>query len=601
MFPYPSGTGLHVGHPEGYIATDVFARYQRMTGHHVLHPMGWDAFGLPAEQYALETGQHPRVTTRQNIDTIRRQLRRLGFGYDSRRRSTPPIPASTAGRSGSSCRSSTPGSTSGPARPGRSRSWSPSSSRARAVGVGPTAGDWDGADRHRAAPADRRATGWPTSPRSRSTGAPAWARCWPTRRSPPTAGATSATSRSTGGRCGSGCCASPRWRAPDRRPGRAGLAGGVKQMQRNWIGASDGAIDLAAAGRPAGSRVEVFTTRPDTLFGATYMVLAPEHPLVDRLVADAWPAGTPPAWRSGGREPRGGRRRVPGSDGPAAATGSARPAAPRPASSPAPTPSTRSTGEPDSGLHRRLRADGLRHRRHHGRARPRRARLRVRRVRFEPAGHGTVIDSRRRVRRTCRASPAGRPGQPGRDRRCPIRLAGTGLATGRPLARTGCATGCSAGSATGASRSRSCTTTDGLPVALPGDRAARAAAGADRLPAQAAGADEPEPPLARATGWATVELDLGDGVATYRRETNTMPQWAGSCWYYLRYLDPDNDSAFVDPARRAVLDGRRSTCTSAAPSTRCCTCCTRGSGTRCCTTWGSCRRRSRSRGWSTRA
>ena len=82
MFPYPSGAGLHVGHPEGYTATDILARYRRAQGYHVLHPMGWDAFGLPAEQYAIKTGQHPRQTTEQNIATFKRQIRALGFGYD---------------------------------------------------------------------------------------------------------------------------------------------------------------------------------------------------------------------------------------------------------------------------------------------------------------------------------------------------------------------------------------------------------------------------------------------------------------------------------------------------------------------------------------
>src|SRR6476659_5035793 len=82
MSPYPSGSGLHVGHPEGYTATDILARYQRMCGRNVLHPMGWDAFGLPAEQYAIETGTHPRQTTQKNIDTFRRQIKMLGFSYD---------------------------------------------------------------------------------------------------------------------------------------------------------------------------------------------------------------------------------------------------------------------------------------------------------------------------------------------------------------------------------------------------------------------------------------------------------------------------------------------------------------------------------------
>ena len=82
MFPYPSGAGLHVGHPEGYTATDILARYKRMRGFNVLHPMGWDAFGLPAEQYAIETGTHPRTTTQHNVATFRRQIKMLGFSYD---------------------------------------------------------------------------------------------------------------------------------------------------------------------------------------------------------------------------------------------------------------------------------------------------------------------------------------------------------------------------------------------------------------------------------------------------------------------------------------------------------------------------------------
>ena len=82
MFPYPSGAGLHVGHPEGYTATDIVARYKRMKGFNVLHPMGWDAFGLPAEQYAIETGTHPAETTRKNIETFRRQIQALGLSYD---------------------------------------------------------------------------------------------------------------------------------------------------------------------------------------------------------------------------------------------------------------------------------------------------------------------------------------------------------------------------------------------------------------------------------------------------------------------------------------------------------------------------------------
>ena len=93
MFPYPSGAGLHVGHPEGYTATDIIARYQRMRGCNVLHPMGWDAFGLPAEQYAIETGTHPAVTTRKNIENFRRQIGRFGFSYDWEREVDTTDPA----------------------------------------------------------------------------------------------------------------------------------------------------------------------------------------------------------------------------------------------------------------------------------------------------------------------------------------------------------------------------------------------------------------------------------------------------------------------------------------------------------------------------
>src|SRR5215211_1977348 len=85
MFPYPSGAGLHIGHPEGYTATDILARYKRAKGFNVLHPMGWDSFGLPAEQYAIRTGTHPAITTQENIDNFRRQLRALGFSYDWQR------------------------------------------------------------------------------------------------------------------------------------------------------------------------------------------------------------------------------------------------------------------------------------------------------------------------------------------------------------------------------------------------------------------------------------------------------------------------------------------------------------------------------------
>jgi hypothetical protein len=103
MFPYPSGAGLHVGHPEGYTATDIIGRYKRMTGHNVLHPMGYDSFGLPAEQYAIKTGQHPAVTTAANIETSAASSSRSVSPTIGTAKSPPPIPNTCAGRSGSSC------------------------------------------------------------------------------------------------------------------------------------------------------------------------------------------------------------------------------------------------------------------------------------------------------------------------------------------------------------------------------------------------------------------------------------------------------------------------------------------------------------------
>ena len=197
MFPYPSGAGLHVGHPLGYIGTDVFARFKRMTGHNVLHAMGYDAFGLPAEQYAVTTGQHPRVTTDENIATMRRQLRRLGLGHDPRRGvSTTDVPYY------------------------RWTQWiflqifnawyDEERDRARPIGELVAELESGSAPRptaHRGASSSAGSSASSSTPiasrtsrRRSSTGARRWARSSPTRRSPPKGAASAATIPSTSGR-----------------------------------------------------------------------------------------------------------------------------------------------------------------------------------------------------------------------------------------------------------------------------------------------------------------------------------------------------------------------------------------------------------------
>ncbi|MBR7131072.1 MAG: leucine--tRNA ligase [Lentisphaeria bacterium] len=231
MFPYPSGAGLHVGHPEGYTATDIVCRYKRMKGFNVLHPMGWDAFGLPAEQYAVDTGTHPAVTTEKNINHFREQIKSLGFSYDWEREiNTTDIDY---------------------------YKWT----------------QWIFMQLHKKGLAylDEVAVNW----------------C-------PALGTVLANEEVINGR-------SERGDHPvERRPMKQWMLKiteyaerllndldeldwpeGIKEMQRNWIGKSIGAEVIFKTS--CGESVTVYTTRPDTLFGATYMVLAPEHPLVDKL------------------------------------------------------------------------------------------------------------------------------------------------------------------------------------------------------------------------------------------------------------------------------------------------------------------------------
>ncbi len=237
MFPYPSGAGLHVGHPEGYTATDIVVRYKRMKGFNVLHPMGWDAFGLPAENYALETGTHPGVTTARNIGRFRVQLKSLGFSYDWDREVATTDPDYY-----------------------RWTQWIFLKLYERGLAY------------QAEVPVN-------------------WC---------PALGTVLANEEVVDGKSERG--GHPVVRKPMRQwmlriteyaerllKDLEGLdwPESIKEMQRNWIGRSEGAeVDFEVEGRP-GEKIRVYTTRPDTLFGATYMVLAPEHPMVDALTAPA--------------------------------------------------------------------------------------------------------------------------------------------------------------------------------------------------------------------------------------------------------------------------------------------------------------------------
>ncbi len=315
MFPYPSGAGLHVGHPEGYTATDILARYRRSKGFHVLHPMGWDAFGLPAEQYAVKTGQHPRVTTEQNIATFKRQINSLGFSYDWSREVNTTDPGYfkwsqwiflqlynswfnpetnqaesietlvypeelQCDSSRSSRRKEAQVSTPDP-RPEPPDADSPAPDPTdQSLLTSAATRTVDDLDARRRTYCDSKRLAFVTE-------APVW---WCEG-----LGTVLANEEVVDGKSEVG--GHPVVRKPMRQwmlritdyaerllndLDTIDWSHSLKEMQRNWIGRSEGAeVDFPIA--DGTEKIRVFTTRPDTLFGATYMVLSPEHPLVDKL------------------------------------------------------------------------------------------------------------------------------------------------------------------------------------------------------------------------------------------------------------------------------------------------------------------------------
>jgi leucyl-tRNA synthetase len=539
MFPYPSGAGLHVGHPEGYTATDILARYRRMRGFNVLHPMGWDAFGLPAEQHAIATGVHPSVNTQENIANFRRQIQMLGFSYDWDREVDTTDPEYV-----------------------RWTQWI-------FLQIFDT---WYDAEQCRGRPIDEL----PIPDEVRSQGERAIRAYQDFKRLAyqaevpvnwcPALGTVLANEEVVDGK-------SERGNHPVvRMPLRQWLLRitayadrllddlepldwpeSIKKMQRDWIGRSEGAeveFALCPTGgedpAPGAPTIRVFTTRPDTLFGATYMVLAPEHPLVDSITSPDCRAAVTDYQAQAARKSE--RERT-------------------------------EEGKRKTGVFTGAYA--------------------VNPVNQEPipvwiadyvlAGYGTGAIMAVPAHDERDFAFAQQFGLPIRIVVRPpqqwLKQTGSTLdALTQPYSDEGEAvnSGIFDGLATpefkqriitwleerglGARRvnyklrdwlfSRQRYWGEPFPILHEVDTAGNSTGiieplAESELPLRLPDMEDfkpsgkPEPPLSKAADWLTVERK----GKRYRRETNTMPQWAGSCWYFLRYLDPNNDRKFWDPAK----------------------------------------------------
>ncbi|MCX3286360.1 leucine--tRNA ligase [Streptomyces sp. NEAU-H22] len=564
MFPYPSGAGLHVGHPLGYIATDVFARFQRMTGHNVLHTLGFDAFGLPAEQYAVQTGTHPRVSTEANMENMKSQLRRLGLGHDKRRsfatidpdyykwtqwiflqifnswydhdarRARPIAELVAAFESGER------------PVPGHTRAWGELSAAEKADVLG----------EFRLAYASDAPVNW----------------C-------PGLGTVLANEEVTAeGRSERGNF--PVFKAKLRQWNMRITAyadrllddlqeldwpEAIKLQQRNWIGRSEGArVDFPIDGE----RITVFTTRPDTLFGATYMVLAPEHPLVEKFTPAAWPEGTHEVWTGGHATP-----------GEAVAAYRAQAASKSDVERQAEAKDKTGVfigayatnpvnGEQvpvfiadyvlmgyGTGAIMAVPAHDTR-----DFAFARAFELPIHCVVEPTDGRGTDTSTWDDAFASYDAKIVNSSGTG-------VSLDGLGVAEAKARITEWLeAEGVGEGTVNFRLRdwlfSRQRYWGEPFPIVYDEDGIAHALP-ESMLPLELPEVEDysprtfdpddadtqPETPLSRNEDWVNVTLDLGDGRGprAYRRETNTMPNWAGSCWYELRYLDPHNSEKLVDP------------------------------------------------------
>ena len=560
MFPYPSGAGLHVGHPEGYTATDILARFKRMRGCNVLHPMGWDAFGLPAEQYAVQTGVHPKVTTTKAIDNFRRQLKRFGFCYDwSREFGT--IDAGYVQWTQwiwLQAYNSWYDPKAGKARPITELERDMVSRDAKVT--------VDGADHAWSACTPRQRQQWLDTRRLAYLGQQTVNWC-------PKLGTVLANEEVIDGRSERG--GHPVKRLPLRQwmfritayadrllddLKHVDWPDSTRVQQAEWIGRSEGAeIDFAVNGFGA---LRVFTTRPDTLFGATYMVVAPEHALVEAVVAGA------------GSLDAAARARL------AAYTQASRDRADVDRQADA----KEKTGC-FTGLHAVNPATG--------------EKIPVWTADYVLMGYGTgaimavpAHDERDfafakafelPIRQVVQIAGAAWTGE--------CATSGDGVAVhsaGNALSIDGKATADAKraviewleGAGIGKRRvnyrlrdwlfSRQRYWGEPFPVVFD-EQGMHYAVGESKLPLTLPElvdyapieSDTPLPPLGKATAWvhttageAGVDAALLPANAKVRRETNTMPGWAGSCWYYLRYCDAANAKRFVgNEAERYWMTG----------------------------------------------
>ncbi len=564
MFPYPSGAGLHVGHPLGYIATDVYARYNRMLGKNVLHTLGYDAFGLPAEQYAIQTGTHPRTTTEANIANMKRQLDLLGLGHDSRRSVATTDPEFY-----------------------RWTQWI----------FLQIYNAWFDEELQKARPIEDLVRDLMTGARTCKDGRPFLSLTTEEKHKAidefrlvylsdsmvnwcPGLGTVLANEEVTAdGRSERGNYPVFRKRLrqwmmritaySDRLLDDLDLLDWpekVKSMQRNWIGRSRGAEVTFGSG--AGD-ITVFTTRPDTLFGASYVVLAPEHELVDALVADAFPADVDKRWTYG-------------EDTPAAAVAAYRAAIA--AKSDVERQENREKTGAFTGAYATNPVSG--------------EKVPVFIADYVLTGYGTgaimavpAHDERDHEFATAFGLPIVPVLEGGDTSEAAFTGDGPHInsanAAGLDLNGLGKEEAIEKAIAWLADEGAGVEKVQyklrdwlfarqrywGEPFPIVYDENGQAhGLPEDMLPVELPQVEdynpvshdpddadsEPAPPLAKVTDWVEVELDLGEGKKKYWRDTNVMPQWAGSSWYQLRYIDPTNADEFCNIENERYWTGPRS-------------------------------------------